>query len=106
MKILSVALLFLICLQTKAFTGDKEKSLALSGTVTDLNNHESLAGVKITVKETGFTTYSDLEGNFLVLIKTSSAVTLQFEYLSYQDETKVITTDNASKLQIELNEKE
>jgi hypothetical protein len=100
-----LTLLILISLQLSAFGPDKTKTLAAKGKVSDKTNNETLAGVKVTVKETGYITYTDLSGEFLILVNNKESVTLVFEYLSYEEEIKQVGRNETNSIEISLTEK-
>ncbi len=64
---------------------DKPRTLILSGKISDLNNNESLAGVKIACADCNKTVYSDLDGNFFLYLELTSDnnLTLEFSQVGY-----------------------
>lgn len=68
-----------------ANNNDKEKvtTKTLSGKITATNGEE-LAGVKVIIKETGETFFSDLDGNFKITIKTDKIYSVSIETIGFQ----------------------
>lgn len=62
------------------------RTVILSGKVTDLNNSESLAGVKISCNGTEKSFYTDLNGNFfihLTINSTEQLAKVEFSQIGY-----------------------
>lgn len=84
------------------------KTILLSGKVSDKNNNELLAGVKINCLGVSKTVYTDLNGNFLVFleVKTEENVKIEFSQIGYATKSISIQelTSTSANLQIELTE--
>ncbi len=104
--------ILLACLVTfSSFTSKKPENtnstetLVIKGNVTDSQNGESLAGVKITIDGTNLVTYTDFDGNFeFKNMNNAENYSLTTAYISYKEsKLKDIKIDNRSKLiKIEL----
>jgi hypothetical protein len=88
-----------------AFCGGPEKAFMLRGKVKDQNSSETLAGVKVSLKGTSISVYTDFDGNFSVIVPAGTAPVLDFEMLSYEPVTSVIKGQSASELEISLKER-
>jgi len=111
-RIITTVILSFLMLSTSyaTGTGKKEKSksadanapVAISGTVTDRNTGEALAGVMIKVGESGSAIYSDFEGNFEIMVTPGDHV-VSTALISYEPSAlKVNTTETVDKLTITM----
>lgn len=111
-RILTTVILSFLVLSTSLATGTdkKEKSkstdanapVSISGTVTDSNTGEALAGVLIKVGDSGTSVYSDFEGNFEIMVTPGDYV-LSTALISYEPaELKVKTSAPENKLTISM----
>jgi hypothetical protein len=111
-RILTTVILSFLVLSTSYATGtgkkDKSKSVdtnapvSISGTVTDRNTGEALAGVLIKIGESGTSVYSDFEGNFEVMVTPGDYV-LSSSLISYEPaELKVKTNQPENNLEISM----
>lgn len=84
----------------------KTRAIIVSGKITDLNNNESLAGVKITCGDCKKPVYSDLNGNFFIYLELTSDINLTLEFSQIGYSSKVINLEelqsNGSNLSIDL----
>lgn len=97
-KIFSLILLFFFIQQ-----GFSQKTFAVSGSIKDAQNGEELVAASVYVKElkTGVTT--NTSGTYTITLKPGK-YTLQFSYIGYDKQEKVITIDQANlSLHIKLN---
>jgi hypothetical protein len=67
----------------KSKSTDNKATVSVSGTVTDRNTGEALAGVMIRVGENGTAVYSDFEGNFEITVAPGE-YTLTTKLISYE----------------------
>jgi hypothetical protein len=111
-RIFTTIILSLLVLSTSLATGtgkkDKSKSadtnapVSISGTVTDSNTGEALAGVLIKVGDSGTSVYSDFEGNFEIMVTPGDYV-LSTALISYEPaELKVKTSEPKNNLTISM----
>lgn len=81
-----VFIFFVLCLSltTLAGSGDKGSTATktVAGKVVDQSG-ESLAGARITVKETGDVYFADLDGAFTIALKTDREYSLAVETIGY-----------------------
>ncbi|MES2567312.1 MAG: carboxypeptidase-like regulatory domain-containing protein [Bacteroidota bacterium] len=108
--IIIIVLSFFVCVL--GFAGEtpklhNPKTLILSGKITDLNNNESLAGVKIECTDCSKTIYSDLNGNFFVYLEITSNnnTTIEFSQIGYSSKTYSLKDlqSNSGNLSINLS---
>ncbi|MBS1636056.1 MAG: carboxypeptidase-like regulatory domain-containing protein [Bacteroidetes bacterium] len=76
---------------------------AVSGKVYDKNTHEVLAGVKVTLENSNQSVYTDLNGQFTLLVNSQEPATLKFSGVGYSDE-KTTVTGSLSEVNIQLSE--
>lgn len=80
-----LVLLFLV-LSISAFAGNDDKYKSAVKNISSkvvASNGEEIAGVKITVKETGESLFTDLTGNFRLSIKTDKTYCILVECIGY-----------------------
>jgi len=97
-----IAVLFCLCVATQIFAGEIPTK-ALKGKVFDKNTHEALAGVKVSVDNSNQYVYTDLEGNFTLLVTGQEKPVLTLSALSY-NEVKIPVTNSQSDITAELTE--
>jgi hypothetical protein len=76
---------------------------AVSGKVFDKNTHEALAGVKVYVENSTQAVYTDLNGQFTILVNNQAPVVLTFSSMGYADEKTNVNT-SLSGVSIQLSE--
>jgi CarboxypepD_reg-like domain len=75
----------------------------VSGSVTDHNTNESLAGVEVRVQGTDIVTYTDFNGNYFLPELKAGTYTLEFKYPTYSQTSVVATGDQRdNQLNVEL----
>lgn len=74
---------------------DNTASVALAGTITDVNSGESLVGVEVKIEGTDLKTYTDFDGNFSFSNVKPGECKVVATYISYQACAE--TTSNTSK---------
>lgn len=95
----SIALcLFAAC----AYAGEIPAKV-VKGRVYDKTSHEALAGVKVSLENSTQAVYTDLEGNFTLLITNQEKPVLSFATVSYQTE-KIAVTGSFSEVSVNLAE--
>ncbi|MBC7864310.1 MAG: carboxypeptidase-like regulatory domain-containing protein [Bacteroidia bacterium] len=97
--------LFMFGFSVSAFCGGPEKGFMLRGKVKDQNSSETLAGVKVSLKGTNISVYTDFEGNFSLIVPGGTTPVLDFEMLSYEPVTSVIKDQATPELEISLKER-
>jgi len=92
------------------FAGDLPKSgitktVMLSGKISDLNNNESLAGVKISCSNCDKAFYSDLDGNFFISLTVNTAVEtkIEFSQIGYASKTLDVKDIQMSQGNLHIN---
>lgn len=78
-------LTLLVFISSFAFGGEqpkapKAKAIIISGKISDTQNNESLAGVKISCSNCGKVFYSNLDGRFFIYLDTDDAKDLKLEF--------------------------
>lgn len=96
------AFVVLCLLAVSAFAGEIP-SKVVKGRVYDKTSHEALAGVKVSVENSNQAVYTDLDGNFTLLITNQEKPVLSFSSVSYQTE-KVPVNGSFSEVNINLSE--
>lgn len=83
-KLFYFFLLLTLCLSSVAGNKDKERNAVktLSARITATDG-SSIPAVKITIRETGESVFSDLGGNFNLTVKTDKTYTLCVESIGY-----------------------
>lgn len=71
-----------------------EGIMFVSGTVTDKQNKETLAGVEVKVKGTNIVAYTDFDGNFFIPELPRGTYELEFHYITYS--SSLVVTDNCN----------
>ena len=91
----------LILVSTIAFAGEtpknSNKTLLLSGVISDITNHETLAGVKIVCNTCEKTIYSDIDGRFMLLLEVNSNENLNIEFSQIGYSSKNLTIQDISR---------
>ena len=84
-KLALIIVLVLVSISLLAGNNDKTapRQKTVSGKVATINGEE-IPAVKITIKETNETFYSDLEGHFNFSISTDKVYSLKVETIGYQ----------------------
>jgi hypothetical protein len=90
-------ILFLICLQTAAFaaTVPADKVYFVSGTVTDAQTGETLAGADIRIQGTTQVIYTDLDGRFSLADLPEGETVLVVNYQQYENKTVTLSVNSA-----------
>jgi hypothetical protein len=99
----TVILLSLLC-TINSFAGNPVTGIIyVSGSVTDHNTNESLAGVEVRVQGTDIVTYTDFNGNYFLPELKAGTYTLEFKYPSYS-QSSVVTygEQRENQLNVEL----
>ncbi|QNL51223.1 TonB-dependent receptor [Olivibacter sp. SDN3] len=95
MRIFTYCLMVCCVLCMTAFA---QQETTISGSVTDATTGESIPGVTVTVKETGRSVQTDVNGRYMV--RSSGAETLQYSYIGYRTHEESIT--NRSEINVSL----
>jgi hypothetical protein len=105
MKKATVVLLMLLA-YLHAFAGPGNEVLFVSGTVTDKQSHETLAGVEVRVKGTSIVTFTDFDGNFFLPDLPAGTYELQFHYVTYES-SRIVTGDcgDCKSVSVELGQR-
>jgi CarboxypepD_reg-like domain len=75
----------------------------VSGTVTDAQTQETLAGAKVCVKGTSIVTYTDFDGRFFLPDLPAASYTLEISCVSYKGETVIADTpDHRPEVSVSL----
>lgn len=101
MKLIISTLLFLF-ISVSTFAGEIPTK-AIRGKVYDRNTNEALAGVKVTLDNSDQSVYTDLEGNFIILVKSQEKPVLNFDAISYETQ-KITVTNSLSEVSVNLEE--
>lgn len=97
-KFLIFVFLLLFSTITKGEGIKKNKSVALTGSIVDFTNQESLAGVEVTLLETGKKTFTDFDGNYKFDDISIGEYTIKVSLISYKEsEIKVAITERMNK---------
>ncbi|MXV14568.1 SusC/RagA family TonB-linked outer membrane protein [Hufsiella ginkgonis] len=83
---LLACLAVLLALVSHSYAQDKR----VTGTVTQEDTQQALAGVSVLIKETGRSTYTDADGRFAILVKPEER-TLIFTYVGFDKQEAAIT---------------
>lgn len=86
------------------FFQQNNNRITISGTVTDAENGESLAGVNIIVEGTMVGVATNAQGEFTLNLNGEPPVTLLISIIGYRTQEIVISEQNVSGLEIELTE--
>jgi len=82
---------------------DSEATVALTGTITDSQSGELLAGVEVSIEGTGTKTYTDFDGNFLFQDIKPGEYKIVTNYISYKKTTETLGVDRKEhRVQIKL----
>ena len=93
--ILFIGFVFTVSL-VQASNGDTKNAenammtTSVSGKVLDKSTGEALVGVKVTVNESGKSTYTDFDGNFTIDGVKPGMVQLSTSYISYKEKVETI----------------
>jgi hypothetical protein len=98
-----VSLFVMLCLLSVCAFAGEIPTKAVRGKVYDKATHEVLAGVKVSVENSTQSVYTDLEGNFTLLISGQEKPVLTFSGVSYNDQ-KIALTSSFSDINIQLSE--
>ena len=84
-KIVYILFILTLNLSVVANNNDREKVVTktISGKITSLSGEE-IAGAKIVIEETGETYFSDLNGNFKLVIKADKIYSLVIETIGFE----------------------
>lgn len=79
-------------------------SLSINGQISDLDNHETLAGVLVSIEGTSQTTYTDLDGNFSFEGVEQGDYKLNVSYISYKEQkiNHTVSTNNNELLKLTI----
>lgn len=75
------------------------QSRTVSGTVTDVENGQSLPGVTVKVKNTNTATYTDADGKYTLTVSSNDAV-LVFSYLGYKTHEEPVSSRSTINLSL------
>lgn len=98
----ALASIVLCLFAVSAFAGEIPTKV-VKGRVYDKASHEALAGVKVSVENSTQAVYTDLEGNFTLLITNQEKPVLSFNTVSYQTE-KISVNSSLSDISVNLSE--
>lgn len=59
-------------------------TVAINGSITDINSNETLAGVEVSIEGTSFKTYTDFDGNFTFGNLKSGKYNIIASFISYE----------------------
>lgn len=106
---LFLATIVFLAFANSSFAGEKEKESAsaaavkISGNVIDLKTGEALAGVLVKIEDLDVTSYTDLEGNFVIHGLTPGKYNLTTSMISYETVKLDIEANSSSnKLKVSL----
>jgi hypothetical protein len=103
-----LALMFVFATNSNASELEKESvnSVALTGTVVDLNTGEPLAGVRVGLENSNNSFYSDLNGNFTIGGLVPGKYKITSSLISYESKKVEVdlTAVNDGKLEIKLDQ--
>ena len=100
-----------IIIASLGFSGElpkapKNKTLIISGKISDKTSNEYLAGVKISYANCEKTVYSDLDGKFFIYLEihTNENLSIEFSQVGYSSKTLSLLEiqANSSNLYIDL----
>ena len=103
MKKLFTRLLLPLVVVFFAFIEPNLAQTSISGTVTDAENSDELAGVNILVQGTVTGTITDINGNFNLSTATAPPFNLEISYVGYQSQVLEITDNNVTGLTVSLS---
>jgi CarboxypepD_reg-like domain len=99
-----ILFLSLLLINTSVFAvNPRNDVMFISGTVTDQQSNESLAGVKVTVKGSSIVTYTDFNGSFFLPELPVGEYELEFQYISYEtSQTVTSKCTNCPEISVHL----
>lgn len=100
--ILKFLLLFLLALPTADLSA---QTVAVSGKVVDENTGDPLIGVNVVVKGKVTGTITRQDGTFSLNVAGNFPLTLEFSFVGYQTVEKKVTADNATNLNVSLDDR-
>lgn len=105
--LVAIMLFGITTLQAEQKNSTKEASTTLttsiSGTITDAQTGESLAGVKVVLQELNTVVYTDFDGRFEFSKVAKGTYTVSTDYVSYKTEQSLsVDTSKSSDLSIAL----
>ncbi|WP_026776446.1 TonB-dependent receptor [Polaribacter sp. Hel_I_88] len=103
MKYLLKILLLLLFISMSSLA--QKNTFSIAGKVTDELGYP-LFGASVAVKNTNFGTTTDFDGVFKIEIKNLTSIILEFSYLGFQKQTKIVDFKNNSKQIINIVLKE
>ena len=92
-----VIILLVFFLSSFSSFASNDDKLVLTGKVNDITTQESLAGVKVYVEGTTISTYTDLNGNYVLFVPKTLSGKLIFSTLSYSENKLDIKTASSTK---------
>jgi hypothetical protein len=91
------------CLNENKPAGDNMQKATLSGKVVDKQTGESLAGVLVSIKESGLKVYTDFDGTFSFYNVEPGAYTVEVKYISYTaDESQKVICSAGYDTQVNI----
>ncbi|MCK9616480.1 MAG: carboxypeptidase-like regulatory domain-containing protein [Lentimicrobiaceae bacterium] len=86
----------------------KKNILKLTGTVTDFETEQPIAGVTLKIKETELTAISDVKGKFSIQLTEAGKFTLEANFTGYQPYSLEfeISKDESLEMEVELEKEE
>lgn len=82
---------------------DSEATVALTGTITDSQSGELLAGVEVNIEGTDTKTYTDFDGNFQFQDIKPGEYKIVTNYISYNKTSETLEVDGKkNRVQIKL----
>lgn len=95
--LLAAALLPLLALNLAA-----QGSGGVAGRITDAGNRLALAGARVTVSETGLTTFADATGDYSLPAVPAGNRTLIFSYVGYAELTRNVTVSAGATARVDV----
>ncbi len=92
-----VILLLVLFISSFTLFATDDNKLVLSGKVNDQHTRESLTGVKVSIEGTSISTYTDLNGNYVLFVPRSLMGKIVFSSISYAENKIDIKTALTSK---------
>lgn len=112
MKAQTLLVAVLVFIASATFAAEKNKSkeivstanamTSISGTITDDLTGESLAGVKVVLKETNQVAYTDFDGMFAFEGVLQGEYTVTADFISYDEKATAVNTQEDNSLAIKL----
>ncbi|MEN9813892.1 MAG: hypothetical protein RL479_2578, partial [Verrucomicrobiota bacterium] len=98
LRLLAAALLPLLFALSFAAQG----SGGIAGRITDAGNRLALAGARVTVSETGLTTFADATGDYSLPAVPAGNRTLIFSYVGYAELTRNVTVSAGATASVDV----